>query len=141
MSEQDKAYRKRGMSWLIGLFVLAALCTVLFVFFADKWYLTFSMAFSGGLMMSINFIKLRRMTPEQFEALQKHAKMDNDERTVTIVNKSFADAFFAMLLGGIVLFCALLYTDNSAAAWSVFGLVALGVVVMLISHKVNSGKM
>ncbi len=67
--------------------------------------------------------------------------MDNDERTVTIVNKSFADAFFAMLLGGIVLFCALLYTDNSAAAWSVFGLVALGVVVMLISHKVNSGKM
>ena len=141
MSEQDKAYRKRGMSWLIGLFVLAALCTVLFVFFADKWYITFSIAFSGGLMMSINFIKLRRMTPEQFEALQKHAKMDNDERTVTIVNKSFADAFFAMLLGGIVLFCALLYTYNSAAAWSVFGLVALGVVVMLISHKVNSGKM
>ena len=141
MNEQDKAYRKRGMSWLIGLLVLAALCTVLFVFFADKWYITFSMAFSGGLMTLKNFIKLRRMTPEQFEALQKHTKMDNDERTVTIVNKSFADAFFAMLLGGIVLFCALLYTDNSAAAWSVFGLVALGVVVMLISHKVNSGKM
>ena len=141
MNERDKAYKKRGMSWLIGLLVLAALCTVLFVFFADKWYITFSMAFSGGLMMSINFIRLRRMTPEQFEALQKHTKMDNDERALMIINKSFADAFFAMLMGGIVLFCVLLYTDNSAAAWSVFGLVALGGIVMLISYQIHSRKM
>ena len=141
MNEQNNAYRKRGMDWLVFLFVLEMLCAVLFIFVADKWYLTFSMAFSGGLTMLINFIRLRRMTPEQFEALQKHTKMDNDERALMIINKSFADAFMAILMAGIVLFCVLLYTDNSAAAWSVFGLVALGGIVMLISYQIHSRKM
>ena len=88
MNEQDKAYKKRGMSWLIAFLAEAVLSAVLFGWFWNKWPAAFGVMTGGVLVMLTKFIKLRCMTPEQFEAYRRKEKMDNDERATLIVLKS-----------------------------------------------------
>ena len=142
MKDQNNAYKKRGMEWLTAFFVAAALSAVIFGLFWDKWYAALGAVISGGLYCLTNFIKLRRMTPEQFEAYRKKAKMDYDERAAMISGKSCAAALSAVLVAACAEygFFAVFYED-AVARRAVFSLLILGCAVLLIAHKVYSEKL
>ena len=138
MNEQDKAYRKRGMIWLIAYLVSVAINALLFGCLKNNWSAAIG-AWVGGLMMLANFIKLRRMTPEQFEAYRKKEKMDNDERATLIALKSCRAALWVMMLAASAAFIVIaLFCDNDLAMWLTLGLSLLGCTALFIARKVYS---
>lgn len=138
MNEQNNAYKKRGMIWLIAYLVSVAITALLFGCLKNNWSAAIG-AWVGGLMMLANFIKLRRMTPEQFEAYRKKEKMDNDERATLIALKSCRAAFRAMLLAACAAFIAItIFCDNDAAMWLALGLLLLGCAAYYIAREIYS---
>ena len=139
MNEQNNAYKKRGMSWLIAFLAEAVLSAVLFGWFWNKWPAAFGVMTGGVLVMLTKFIKLRRMTPEQFEAYRKKEKMDNDERATLIALKSCRAAFRAMLLAACAAFIVIaLFCDNDLAMWLTLGLLLLGCAAYYIAREIYS---
>lgn len=142
MKDQNKAYKKRGMEWLIAFFVAVALCAVIFGFFWNQWYAALGATIGGGLYCLTNFIKLRRMTPEQFAAYRKKERMDYDERAAMISGKSCAAALSAVLIAACAEygFFAVFY-ENAVARRAVFSLLILGCAVLLVAHKIYSERL
>lgn len=142
MKEQKNAYEKRGMSWLIAFLTLAALSAVIFGYFWNKWPGAIGATIGGGLVMLNNFIKLRRMTPEQFEAFQKKEKMDNDERAALISAKSCAAALSAVLIAASAEYVVFaVFYENVAARRAVLGLLILGVTVLFVARSAYDKKL
>ena len=138
MNEQNTAYKKRGMIWLIAYLVSVAINALLFGCLKNNWSAAIG-AWVGGLMMLANFIKLRRMTPEQFEAYRKKEKMDNDERATLIALKSCRAALWVMMLAASAAFIVIaLFCDNDLAMWLTLGLSLLGCTALFIARKVYS---
>ena len=138
MSEQNNAYKKRGMIWLIAYLVSVAITALLFGCLKNNWSAAIG-AWVGGLMMLANFIKLRRMTPEQFEAYRKKEKMDNDERATLIALKSCRAALWVMMLAACAAFIVItIFFDNDAAMWLTLGLVLLGCAAYYIAREIYS---
>lgn len=138
MNEQNNAYKKRGMIWLIAYLVSVAITALLFGCLKNNWSAAIG-AWVGGLMMLANFIKLRRMTPEQFEAYRKKEKMDNDERATLIALKSCRAAFRAMLLAASAAFIVIaIFCNNDAAMWLTLGLLLLGCAAYYIAREIYS---
>ena len=138
MNEQNNAYKKRGMIWLIAYLVSVAINALLFGCLKNNWSAAIG-AWVGGLMMLANFIKLRRMTPEQFEAYRKKEKMDNDERATLIALKSCRAALWVMMLAASAAFIVIaLFCDNDLAMWLTLGLSLLGCTALFIARKVYS---
>ena len=138
MNEQNNAYKKRGMIWLIAYLVSVAINALLFGCLKNNWSAAIG-AWVGGLMMLANFIKLRRMTPEQFEAYRKKGKMDNDERATLIALKSCRAALWVMMLAASAAFIVIaLFCDNDLAMWLTLGLSLLGCAAYYIAREIYS---
>ena len=138
MNEQNNAYKKRGMIWLIAYLVSVAITALLFGCLKNNWSAAIG-AWVGGIGILGRFWALRRMTPEQYEAYRKKEKMDNDERATLIALKSCRAALWVMMLAASAAFIVIaLFCDNDLAMWLALGLLQLGCAALFIARKVYS---
>ena len=135
-NKQVKAYKRRGRDEIISLLVMAIL-SLLWGCWRGNWVYPLGYMMGWSLGEIPRFIKLRRMTPAEFEAHWKAEKMEHDERAELLSGKSCQVVYSVFLciacVGAIIVHEVY---RNSVAMWSIIGLMILSVVVRIIARWV-----